>query len=35
MAFLVCFLKVSVMEGNGGFHLSDVPRSPSVPIVHR
>lgn len=34
IAFLEWALNVEAMSGNGGFHLSVVPRSPMVPIAH-
>ena len=33
--FLVYFLKVSVISGNGGSHFKVFPRSPWVPIAQR
>ena len=35
IAFFEYCLNVSAISGNGGFHLSVVPKSPSVPIAHR
>ena len=35
MSFLVCFLNVSSIFGNGGSHFNVFPRSPSIPIAQR